>query len=166
MNQKLLKLRAILNELGGYDPLDSLVKAHFQRRIYLLQAFGLPLQYKFLYSSAGPTSTILARDLIHQEFDYDIDLYIRYTNLTPEALHQIQRLQQFEGILPEDNRREYLRAASLIHMLVHQRHWTKGDIERNMITGPQAQVDVDMFTLVWDALQQAGLLKGRKVEMI
>lgn len=166
MNQKLLRLRAILNALGGYDPTDSLNKAHFQRRIYLLQAFGVPLCYKFLYNPAGPTSTVLTRDLLNQEFDYNLKLYIRHTELTADAGIQVAQFKQFEEIFPTSKQKECLRVASLIHFLKHQERYDKPYIKKDMTAGPRACTSSDDFEFVWRMLNEVGLLEQRKVTLV
>ena len=63
MDARLVNLQLVLNELGVDANIDTLDKrVTFQKAIYLAQAVGVPLRYRYSWYIMGPYSRELTRD--------------------------------------------------------------------------------------------------------
>ena len=63
MDTRLVNLQVVLNELGVSTNIDTLdERVTFQKAIYLAQAVGVPLRYRYSWYIKGPYSKDLTRD--------------------------------------------------------------------------------------------------------
>ena len=63
MDTRLINLQSVVNELGVSSSIDTLdERVTFQKTVYLAQAAGIPLRYRYSWYIRGPYSRDLTRD--------------------------------------------------------------------------------------------------------
>ncbi len=89
---ELAVLAKVIKELGGFRPEDREGRVMFQKRIYLAQACGLKLGYKFVWDLYGPYSRDLAEaGLFYKANLQDIDEVTAKLQLKKDAASALER---------------------------------------------------------------------------
>ncbi len=95
---------------------DALSRRTLQDMVYISQAWGLPLDYRFSYSLKGPFCNDLVPDIVQlQQRRGTFERRTRELNLRPDAEEQLVALKTFIHSLMEDRRRLHM-VASIMFM--------------------------------------------------
>ncbi len=95
---------------------DALSRRTLQDMVYISQAWGLPLDYRFTYSLKGPFCNELVPDIVQlQQRRGTYERRTRQLKLRPEAEEQLVGLKAFIDRLMEDRRRLHM-VASIMFM--------------------------------------------------
>lgn len=121
MEKRLLNLQIVLSELGvdtGIETIDQRVT--LQKAIYLAQAAGVPLRYRYNWYVMGPYSPDLTRDYyaLHEQPQEDLETG-RSMALREPFASTIERLSPAMGV-PSDvqlNQSEWLELLASVHYL-------------------------------------------------
>ena len=120
METRLVNLQLVLEELGVDPSIDTLDdRVTFQKAIYLAQAVGVPLGYRYSWYIKGPYSRDLARDYyaLH-ELDRPV------ATATPQAMREsfASALKKLKALMDTPDgvplgQREWLELLSSVHFL-------------------------------------------------
>ena len=121
MDARLINLRMVLNELGIGPNIETLdQRVTFQKAVYLAQAVGVPLRYKYSWYIRGPYSRDLTRDYYAlQEYpDNMTGDAIRQEMREPfaSALRRLKSRMDSPEVVPLDQT-EWLELLSSVHYL-------------------------------------------------
>jgi len=106
---------------------DALSRRTLQDMVYISQAWGLPLDYRFTYSLKGPFCNELLPDIVQlQQRSATLERRTRELNLRPEAEEQLVGLKTFIDGLMEDRRRLHMVAS--IMFMGHQYNMDRREI--------------------------------------
>lgn len=153
VSDNLSKLARLLKRLGNFDLWNFKGRLLFQKRIYLLQALGLDLKYRFSWYIRGPYSPSLTKD--------GFALIPIYNELPTEPLTQneqqiITRFLNWLSLKKEDE--EWLELVSSIHFL-KEAHWTDKNLIFRKLQSKMPSLTVNIFNEAWQKLEEVGLIK-------
>jgi len=153
-------LGGLLKRIGNFDP-ESFINSFearliFQKTIYLLQAFGLYLGYRFSWYLRGPYSPDLARDGFELVAIYEETPLVRFKRLEAE-----KRFLQFLAFLGDKkNDAKWLETLASIHFLKRvYPPLTKNEIFEK-IREKQPYIDREYFEKAWEHLRKHGLISS------
>ena len=140
MDRRITNLRITAQQAG--TPLDAPANLRhmLQPAVYLCQAAGLPLHYRFSNSSAGPVSRQLDIDLA--SYDESPQPYIDAAptlNLLPQYRAAIDQVRKLRSLTPTGgDELSWLKSAAQIHMLAEERGISYTDAARTLVNANPA----------------------------
>ena len=155
---KTLVLGGLLRRIGNFEPnlfLTSFdARLVFQKTIYLLQAFGLFLGFKFSWYISGPYSPTVAHYGYQlAKMNKELPL-VRFTRVKSE-----RRFKKFLDFLgSRKNDREWLEIIASIHLLrkLYPRR-SKNEILQ-LVANKQPHFSIQKCKEAWDHLREYGLV--------
>ena len=136
MDTRLVNLQLVLNELGVDPSIETLDKrVTFQKAIYLAQAAGIPLHYRYSWYRMGPYSRDLTRDY-YALYEYSSQSAARATKLEiREPFASVLRKLRVEMAAPCHSsleQREWLELLSSVHYLRKNVQLDANDTQRRL----------------------------------
>jgi uncharacterized protein YwgA len=153
------ELNGLLNRIGNFDPdefeedFDS--RLILQKTIYLLQAFGLNLGYRYSWYLRGPYSSELAHATYSVANCYDDEATIKFSNKNDET-----RFRKFLVFLgnKKDNQ-EWMETTASIHFLAKLYGEQNDALVFEMVRDKMgSQLSRTHFAEIWNKLWLNGLL--------
>jgi len=120
MTSRKILLSILLDEFGGLrlDGFDD--RLTLQKRIYLLQLFGVDLRYRYNWYVRGPYCPTLTEDAFElARTGGDIQELCAAYELTHEAKERLQQYKTFETAITSTDLPRFLELAASIHYLRH-----------------------------------------------
>lgn len=156
--ERVLTLGGLLKRIGNFSPqlfeksFDK--RLIFQKTVYLLQAFGVYLGYKFSWYISGPYSSHLARDGFKLIQRFKEAPNVRFTKASSEEKFSV--FLEFLG--DRTNDADWLETLASIHFL--RRVYPKKDKReiQDMILQKQPHLTTKEFEEAWVHLEESGLL--------
>lgn len=147
-------LGGILKRIGNYDMSSLQDRIIFQKTVYLLQAFGLYLGYKFSWYIYGPYSTQLTRDGFELIEIYDKVPEMRFAKEENEKVF----LKFFLFLGGRKNDSNWLEVLASIHFL--KELYPKESKERiiNKVIDKQPYFNKEICEEAWSYLELFGLI--------
>jgi len=148
-----LLLAGLLRRIDNFDLGTFEGRLVFQKSVYLMQAFGIYLGYRFNWYLRGPYSPSLTKD--------GFELSDNLAQYTPARFHQETecRFQQFLGFLGRHkNDEKWLEVAASIHFLARVLNQADRDKVYAKVAAKQGNVTRKYFDSTWLELENVGLL--------
>ena len=165
MTDSRLLLYMILKEFGGINLNDFDDRLTLQKRIYLLQRFGLDLDYRYNWYVRGPYCPQLTEDAYRaQSQTSDLRIQSNSFDLTEETKSVIVSYKQFEQQLHGPDLPLLLELSASIHYLLHVGFLPGGKSKENIqqaLRDRGKQFSDDQFEKAWTALNSIGLTHRR-----
>jgi hypothetical protein len=162
IDSKLL-LYMVLNEFGGLSLGGFDDRLTLQKRIYLLQRFGVDLDYRYNWYVRGPYCPQLTEDAFGaQSGSADLRIQAGSFELTDESRNAIELYKSFEKQLSGGDLPLLLELAASIHYLLHVGFLPGGKSLENMrqaLRDRGKQFSDSQFQTAWTALDSAGLIE-------
>lgn len=166
MADRKILLNMVLGKFNGLK-LDSFAdRLVLQKRLYLLQLFGLDLGYRYNWYVHGPYCPTLTEEAFAvQQGLADIKKTSQSFELSEAAKDITEDYLQFEASLGESDIAKSLELAASIHFLKHigfvPGGVTKSNIKKALETKGKEFSD-EQFNQAWNALDNFGLIETKK----
>lgn len=155
---KTLILGGLLPRIGNFEP-DSFITSFdarlvLQKTIYLMQAFGLYLGFKFSWYLRGPYSPVLAHHA------YELAQMKRKVPLVRFAQPRAERkFKEFLGFLgSKRNDAEWMEILASIHLLRKLYPRKRKNIILRLVARKQPTFSIQKCTEAWNYLEKYGLI--------
>jgi hypothetical protein len=163
--QSLVTLKAVLDRIDG-DSFESLEgRITFQKRVYLVQALGLDLGYRFSWNQYGPYSSELAQDALLLEAGLGdkagLKEELRFTSTAERRISAFTDLAQPPAGISQAAWLEllsslhYLATSSGLSALPEDKAARKEINDRLLSTKPYLEGHEDLLDQGWDRLEHA-----------
>lgn len=155
--QKALVLGAIIKRIGNFDLSEFEGRLVLQKTIYLLQNFGIYLDYKFSWYVHGPYCPELTRDAFKLVPIYDNIPELKFEN------NEIERLiQQYNELLGErKNDSDWLEQLACTHFLSILYPRTSKEAIIDIVLNHESHFTRNQCEQAWNYLIKNGLINNR-----
>ena len=167
IDRQIVLLAKSLHELKGASLTELEGRIAFQKKIYLLQAVGVNLDYDFAWDVYGPYSRGLARDGVQYELNHVLaDRLAEKVQLSEKGSELFDRARKLMELPPDGDVREslWLEILSSIHFRRSQEAGSDGVspqapeqaasvvIDRLLERKPHLQGDKELLDIAWNRL--------------
>ena len=166
MIRRKILLDILLSDFGGIA-LDSFDKRLIlQKRIYLLQLFGIDLRYRYNWYVRGPYCPSLTEEAfeLDRRKDETEKLNSAY-ELTQEAKKRLREYRKFEKEMPSTDLPRFLELAASIHYLKHIGFLpggvTKDNIKKKLLERGKGNFSDEQVNSAWDLLDKYELIRSK-----
>lgn len=168
MFDRKLLLNILLKKFGGLNIKKFTERLVLQKRIYLLQLFGIDLGYRYNWYIRGPYSPSLADDAFELELKKtEIDTSSSGFELTSSSKTRLKKYEKFEREIPQDEFEKYLEILASIHYLKHIGFVPDGVSKKNIKNALQNRgknFSDEEVNRAWDLLNKYGLIQNLKLQ--
>lgn len=166
MTRRKILLSILLDEFGGLklDGFDD--RLTLQKRIYLLQLFGVDLRYQYNWYVRGPYCPSLTEEAfeLDRRKDETEKLSSAY-ELTQEAKKRLQEYRKFEKEMPSTDLPRFLELAASIHYLKHIGFLpggvTKDNIKKKLLERGKGYFSDEQVNSAWGLLDKYELILNK-----
>jgi len=156
-NEKVLVLGAILKRIGYFDMKSFDGRLILQKTVYLLQAFGLYLGYRFSWYHYGPYSPELASNGFSLVDIFDKIPKGRFVKKSSE-----KRFSEFLSFLgSKRSDAEWLELLASIHFLKRLYPYKSKEDIIDIVTKKQPYFDPEKCRKAWDHLEKHRLIRAK-----
>ena len=152
------QLNGLLNRIGNFDPTEF--QRNFDKRlvlqktVYLLQAFGLNIGYRYTWYLRGPYSPDLTKVAYSVATNYDPNAFAGFHETENE-----ERFCKFLIFLGEKkNDEDWMEIAASIHFLARLYGEQNKSLVFEKVRGKVGNLSRETFNDIWNRLCQNGLL--------
>jgi uncharacterized protein YwgA len=166
VNRKIV-LNMVLAKLGGLKLDQFSDRLALQKRIYLLQVFGLDLGYRYSWYVRGPYCSSLTDQAYSVRQDQqNVVEASKSLKLSSAAQKILQSYLEFEQKLSQRDISRSLELAASIHFLKHigfvPGGVTKANIKK-ILQGKGKDFSDSEISLAWTALDKSGLIERKEL---
>lgn len=147
-------LAGLLKRAGDYSVATFRDRLVLQKTVYLLQAFGIYLGYRFTWYLHGPYSTQLTRDAFGLQPDWSANSPVHFTNEASE--HRFRQFLQF--VEPNQADGLWLETIASAHFLARVHGERDKYVIFQKIKIKQPRVTRRQFDDCWTILEREQLL--------
>jgi len=152
------ELNGLLNRIGNFDSVqftnDFDKRLILQKTVYLLQAFGLNIGYRYSWYLRGPYSPELAHTAYSVAENFDSQLVVQFTESKSE-----RRFEEFLSFIKNKKDDQYcLEAIASIHFLAKLYGEKNEQLIYDEVKQKVGQMLKEEFICLWNELWQNGLL--------
>lgn len=160
-----LLLFMILRFFGGLKLNDFDDRLILQKRIYLLQFFGFPLDYRYNWYVRGPYCPQLTEEAYQASGCFsEIQEQVKGFELTAESKEIIGKYKLFEAEFDKQPLPLMLELAASIHYLIHIGFLPGNKDAKNIAESLRQRRKIfidDQFLAAWNALNKFGLIDNK-----
>lgn len=152
------QLNGLLNRMGNFDPFqyqnDFDKRLILQKAIYLLQAFGLNIGYRYSWYLRGPYCPDLTKVAYSVANDYDPHAFSKFCDAQDEE--RFCEFLRFLGDKKDDQ--EWMEVTASIHFLAKLYGEQNEQLVFDKIHKKMGRLSRETFIAVWNNLRLNGLL--------
>lgn len=157
----------VMREFGGITLSEFDDRLILQKRIYVLQSFGLDLDYRYNWYVRGPYCPQLTEDA-YEAIGRREDLQIQSESftLTEDSKKTVNDYKTFEAGLDRHNLPIMLELAASIHYFLHVGFLFGGKTYENIklaLRQRGKQFTDEQYQAVWSALDACGLIAKKSL---
>jgi uncharacterized protein YwgA len=155
-DEKAKYLGKILKRVGNFSMATFKDRLIFQKTVYLIQAFGISLGYKFSWYVHGPYSPDLTKVGYKLKDIYD-DLPIR--KFVEEDVEN--KFKKFLGFIEDKKKNaDYLELLASLHWLSEKNPEADEDAIIQFLWERKPEIGIGIYEDVWNELKRYGLIKS------
>jgi len=166
MTRRKILLSILLDEFGGLKLNGFDDRLTLQKRIYLLQFFGVDLRYRYNWYVHGPYCPTLTEDAFEIEREKeDVQKQSLGYELTQGAKKRLQEYREFERERQSTDLPRFLELAASIHYLKHIGFLpggvTKDNIKKKLLERGKGNFSDEQVNAAWDLLDKYELIRNK-----
>ena len=155
-----------MKKFGGLNIGQFPDRLILQKRIYLLQLFGLDLGYRYNWYAHGPYCPRLAEEAfkLAENLD-DFNRQSSYYKLSPKAMKQLNKYIGFENQLGNQDKDRLLELAASIHFIKHFGYLSNGVSKDNISKVLHKRgkfFEESQINRIWNLLDSVNLIKRKE----